>query len=101
MSDYIILIVMLVLCVIFHLIDIFSKDKEDDKNQKKDEDCRNCEFAGCPVHVFIEKVFKNATSKGMENIDDWEYINSDDEYDYFRNFRNGIYKKYERDKESR
>lgn len=45
---------------------------------------RDNEFEDNEFCDSIDEIFKNAIKKGLKDVDDWMYMYSDDEYDYFK-----------------
>ena len=51
-------------------------------------------FEGMKLRENPDDAFKNAIKQGMKNPDDWMYMYSKDNKDYFKNYYSRIYKSY-------
>ena len=51
-------------------------------------------FEGMKIRENPEDAFDNAIKRGMKNPDDWMYMYSDNNKDYFKNYYSRKYKSY-------
>ncbi|MBQ9298834.1 MAG: hypothetical protein IJ223_07445 [Clostridia bacterium] len=51
-------------------------------------------FVGIKIRENPEDAFKNAIKRGMKNPDDWIYMYSNNNKDYFKNYYSRKYKSY-------
>lgn len=51
-------------------------------------------FEGMKLRENPDDAFKSAIKQGMKNPDDWMYMYSKDNKDYFKNYYSRIYKSY-------
>ena len=51
-------------------------------------------FEGIKMRENPDEAFENAIKKGMKNPDDWMYMYSENNRDYFKNYYSRTYKSY-------
>ena len=51
-------------------------------------------FAGMKIRENPEETFENAIKRGMKNPDDWMYMYSENDKDYFKNYYTRNYESY-------